>query len=329
MKLATLKDGSRDGQLVVVSRDLSQAHFATGIATRMQQLLDDWNFISSPLEDLYATLNGGKARHAFAFDPRHCMAPLPRACQLADAAAFPPQAALQRRLRSEADPAEQPALPQLTHGASDHFLGATDDAVFIDQDPADDGPAIDFEAGLAVVTGDVAMGASPETALEGVRLLMLSVGWRLRQWPAGWNEVQGRPATAFGPVAVTPDELGESWVGGRAHLTVESRVNDRRIGHGSTGAEMRFHFGQLIAHLACTRRVGAGSIVVGSGVAGSADPAQGAASIAELPAAETLAAGTPRSHWLQFGDTLGVEMTGADGHSVFGATLQRVVASGG
>ena len=312
MKLATLKDGSRDGQLVVVSRDLSLAHFATGIATRMQQLLDDWNFISPPLEDLYATLNGGKARHAFAFDPRQCMAPLPRACQFVDGAAFPRRA----------------ALPQLTHNASDHFLGPTDDLDFPSSEPVDDGPAIDFEAGLAVVTGDVAMGASPETALEGVRLLMLAVGWRLRHLPPGWNEVQGRAATTFGPVAVTPDELGEAWAGGRVHLSIESRVNERRVGLNPTGAEMRFHFGQLIAQLARTRRVGAGSIV-GSGVVDRSDPAHGLARIDDLRAAETPANGAPHSGWLQAGDTLGVEMAGADGHSVFGATLQRVVAPGG
>jgi len=294
MKLATLKDGSRDGQLVVVSRDLALAHFATGIATRMQQLLDDWNFISSPLEDLYATLNGGKARHAFAFDPRLCMAPLPRAGQCVDAAAC-----------SKAEPASQPALPQLTQCASDHFLGAYDDAVFVEGKTAKEDPAIDFEAGLAVITGDVAMGASPETALEGVRLLMLSNGWRLRHLPTGNNDVQSRPASAFGPVAVTADELGEAWSGGRVHLSIESHLNGHRVGLHQTGPEMRFHFGQLIAQLARSRRVGAGGIVV--------SPSDQA----------------PGSAWLRFGDTLRVEMTGPDGHSLFGTIEQRVVESGG
>jgi len=328
MKLATLKDGSRDGQLVVVSRDLALAHFATGIATRMQQLLDDWNFISSPLEDLYATLNGGKARHAFAFDPRLCMAPLPRAGQCVDGAAYPHHAALQRQRRGEAEPDGQPALPQLTQCASDHFLGAHDDAVFAEGNAADEDPAIDFEAGLAVITGDVALGAGPETALEGVRLLMLANGWRLRHLPAGCNEAQSRPATTFGPVAVTADELGEAWSGGRVHLSIESRLNGRRFGLIQAGPEMRFHFGQLIAQLARTRKVSAGSIV-GSGAVGPSDLAQGGACIADQRAAEALANGAPGSAWLRFGDTLRVEMTGPDRHSLFGAIEQRVVESGG
>ncbi|ODV10068.1 MAG: fumarylacetoacetate hydrolase, partial [Rubrivivax sp. SCN 70-15] len=274
MKLATLKDGSRDGQLVVVSRDLAQAHHATGIATRLQQLLDDWNFISPQLEDLYATLNGGKARHAFAFDPQQCMAPLPRAYQWADGSAYLNHVELVRRARNAEMPASFYEDPLMYQGGSDDFLGPRDEARF-----ADEAWGIDFEAEVAIVTGDVAMGASPEQALEGIRLLMLVNDWSLRNLiPAelakGFGFLQSKPATAFGPVAVTPDELGPAWQGGRVHLALESRWNGARVGLCDAGPEMTFHFGQLVAHLAKTRNVRAGSIV-GSGTVSNKDWARG------------------------------------------------------
>ena len=308
MKLATLKDGSRDGQLVVVSRDLAQAHHATGIATRLQQLLDDWNFISPQLEDLYATLNGGKARHAFAFDPQQCMAPLPRAYQWADGSAYLNHVELVRRARNAEMPASFYEDPLMYQGGSDDFLGPRDEARF-----ADEAWGIDFEAEVAIVTGDVAMGASPEQALEGIRLLMLVNDWSLRNLiPAelakGFGFLQSKPATAFGPVAVTPDELGPAWQGGRVHLALESRWNGARVGLCDAGPEMTFHFGQLVAHLAKTRNVRAGSIV-GSG---------------EKRAIETIETGAPQTAFMRFGDTVRLEMLGSDATSLFGAIEQTV-----
>ena len=308
MKLATLKDGSRDGQLVVVSRDLAQAHHATGIATRLQQLLDDWNFISPQLEDLYATLNGGKARHAFAFDPQQCMAPLPRAYQWADGSAYLNHVELVRRARNAEMPASFYEDPLMYQGGSDDFLGPRDEARF-----ADEAWGIDFEAEVAIVTGDVAMGASPEQALEGIRLLMLVNDWSLRNLiPAelakGFGFLQSKPATAFGPVAVTPDELGPAWQGGRVHLALESRWNGARVGLCDAGPEMTFHFGQLVAHLAKTRNVRAGSIV----------------GIAEKRAIETIETGAPQTAFMRFGDTVRLEMLGSDATSLFGAIEQTV-----
>ncbi len=325
MKLATLKDGSRDGQLAVVSRDLSTAHFATGIATTLQQVLDDWNFRSPPLEDLYATLNGGKARHAFAFDPRHCMAPLPRAFQWADGSAYLNHVELVRKARNAEMPASFYDDPLMYQGGSDDFIGPCDDAVFGSTDWG-----IDFESELAVITGDVPMGASPEAALDGVRLLMLVNDWSLRHLiPAelakGFGFLQGKPATAFGPVAVTPDELGPAWKGGRVHLKVESRWNGRRVGLCNAGPEMLFHFGQLVAHVAKTRNVRAGS-VVGSGTISNQDRACGVSCIAELRAIETLHSGAPQTPFMQFGDTIRIEMLDDSGASVFGAIEQRVRA---
>src|SRR4051812_30915061 len=175
MKLASYKDGSRDGQLVVVSRDLSTAHYATGIATRLQQVLDDWNFVSPQLEDLYQTLNGGKARHAFAFDPKQCAAPLPRAYQWADGSAFINHVELVRKARNAEMPESFQTDPLMYQGASDDLLGACDDIVVASEDVG-----VDFESEVAVITGDVPMGATPEAALERIRLLMLANDVSLR-----------------------------------------------------------------------------------------------------------------------------------------------------
>ncbi len=327
MKLATLKDGSRNGQLAVVSRDLSTAHFATGIATTLQQVLDDWNFVSPPLEDLYATLNGGKARHAFAFDPRQCMAPLPRAFQWADGSAFLNHVELVRRARGAPMPDSFLEDPLMYQGGSDDFLGPCDDAVFASTDWG-----IDFEAEVAVITADVATGATPDEALDAVRLLLLTNDWTLRKLvPAelakGFGFLQSKPATAFSPVAVTPDELGTAWKGGRVHAVLRSVWNGRTVGQTHAGPEMNFHFGQLIAHLAKTRRVRAGSIV-GSGTVSNREPACGYSCVAEKRALETIETGAPVTDFMGFGDTIRIEMLGADGQSIFGAIDQRVVGTG-
>ena len=326
MKLATLKDGSRDGQLAVVSRDLASAHFAAGIASTLQQLLDDWNFLSPQLEDLYSTLNGGKSRHAFPFEPRQCMSPLPRAYQWADGSAYINHVELVRLARNSEVPANYYTEPLMYQGGSDDFLGPCDDAPFASPEWG-----IDFEAEIAVVTGDLPMGVTPEAALEGVRLLMLVNDWSLRNLiPAelakGFGFFQSKPATAFGPVAVTPDELGAAWQCGRVHLPLTSHWNGVRVGHCDAGPEMSFHFGQLIAHIGKTRNVRAGSIV-GSGTVSNKDWARGYSCIAEKRAIETIESGAPQTAFMQYGDTIRIEMSGADGASVFGAIEQRVVAA--
>jgi fumarylacetoacetate (FAA) hydrolase len=327
MKLATLKDGSRDGMLAVVSRDLATAHFAAGIATRLQDVLDDWNFISPQLEDLYATLNGGKARHAFTFDPRHCMAPLPRAYQWADGSAYLNHVELVRKARGAEVPASFYDDPLMYQGGSDDFIGPCDDAAF-----ADAAWGIDFESEVAVITGDVAAGTSPLEALESVRLVMLANDWSLRNLiPAelakGFGFLQSKPATAFSPVAVTLDELGEAWQGGRVHLSLHSQWNGQRAGLCEAGPEMTFHFGQLIAHVAKTRRLRAGSIV-GSGTVSNKDWTHGYSCIAEKRAIETIEGGAPVTDFMQHGDTIRIDMLGRDGLSLCGAIEQRVVVAG-
>lgn len=331
MKLATYRDGSRDGQLVVVSRDLSTAHYATGIADRLQQVLDDWGFLSPQLQDLYETLNGGKARHAFPFDPRMCMAPLPRAYQWADGSAYINHVELVRRARGAEVPASFYEDPLMYQGASDELLGPCDDVVVPSEDFG-----IDFEAEVAVITGDVRMGSTPEQALEGIRLVMLANDVSLRNLiPAelakGFGFFQSKPATAFSPAAVTLDELGAAWDHGRVNLTLQSTWNGRKVGLCEAGPEMTFHFGQLIAHICKTRNVRAGSIV-GSGtvsnkgieVDGRPQWPKGYSCIAEKRAIETILDGAPSTDYMKYGDTIRIEMKGLDGQSLFGAIDQRI-----
>ncbi|OYU26677.1 MAG: fumarylacetoacetate hydrolase [Burkholderiales bacterium PBB2] len=318
MKLATYKDGSRDGQLVVVSRDLSQAHYANGIASRLQQVLDDWGFLSPQLEELYTSLNHGKLRHAFNFDPKQCMAPLPRAGQWLRGSAYLRHLQLLRQARGETGDAGLDLDPLLVQGASDDFRGPCEPGRF-----ASEAMGIDFEAGLAAVTGDVEQGVTPAQALEGVRLLMLCNDWSLRQLQAseqakGQGALQSRPAVAFSPVAVTPDELGAAWSGGRVDLSLQTMWNGRKVGQCDAGPEMGFHVGQLIAHAAKTRRLRAGC-VIGTGPVSNKDASRGYSCIAEKRALETLDGGAPKTAYMKFGDTVRIEMKGRDGLSLFGA----------
>ena len=323
MKLASYKDGSRDGQLVVVSRDLATAHFATGLATRLQQVLDDWNFLSPQLEDLYTTLNHGRARHAFPFDPAMCMAPLPRAYQWADGSAFINHVELVRKARNAEVPESFYTDPLMYQGGSDDFLGPCDNIVVPSEKMG-----IDFEAEVAVITGDVPMGTNADEALEGIRLLMIANDVSLRNLiPAelakGFGFFQSKPATAFGPVAVTLDEVGSAWNGGRLHLPLQSTWNGKRVGLCDAGPEMTFHFGQLIAHLCKTRNVRAGSII-GSGTVSNKDWTHGYSCVAEKRAIETIEHGEPKTEFMKFGDTIRIEMKGLDGQTVFGAIDQTV-----
>ena len=304
MKLATYQDGSRDGQLVVVSRDLSTAHYAAGIVNHLQQALDDWNFVSPQLQDLYETINQGKARHAFPFDPQRCAAPLPRAYQWAQGNAF---TGLAQPLQPE---------PALQIEPSDAFWGPCED-IAADSKSVE----IDFAASLAVITGDVPRGADAEQALEGIRLFLLA------------NTLTAHPhrhpslATAFSPVAVTLDELEAAWQNGRVHLTLQTHWNGRKVGLCDTGSDMRLHFGQLIAHLCARRPVRAGS-VVGSGPVcspGVADAKgrlqwpKGYHSIAEKRAIEALQDGQASTGFMQFDDTVRIDMKDLQGQSLLGA----------
>ena len=327
MKLATYQDGSRDGQLVVVSRDLRTAHYASGVATRLQQALDDWNFHAPQLEELSQALNHGRARHPFPFEADRCMAPLPRAYQWADGSAFINHVELVRKARQAEMPESFYTDPLMYQGDGSDLLGPCDDIVCASEDHG-----IDFEAEVAVVTGDIPMGTDADAALEGIRLVMLANDISLRNLiPAelakGFGFFQSKPSTAFSPVAATPDELGAAWQGGRLHLALESHWNGKRFGRCDAGPEMTFHFGQLIAHICKTRNVRAGSIV-GSGTVSNKDWSNGCSCIAERRAIETIESGAPVTPFMRFGDRIRIEMKGADGASIFGAIDQKVARAG-
>jgi fumarylacetoacetate (FAA) hydrolase len=323
VKLTTLKDGSRDGALAVVSRDLHNAHFATAIAPRLQAALDNWDFIAPQLVDLYQTLNDGRARHGFAFDPKQCMAPLPRAVQWADGSAYVNHVELVRKARGAPMPPEFWTEPLMYQGGSDDLLGACDDVVC-----ADEKFGIDFEGEVAVVTDDVRMGSTAENCAPHVKLLMLVNDVSLRnlipgELAKGFGFFQSKPATAFSPVAVTPDELGESWRDGKLHLPLIIQWNGIQVGSPNAGEDMTFNFFQLLAHMAKTRNVRAGSIV-GSGTVSNVDRSRGYACIAEKRCLEVIAEGKPATPFMKYGDTVRIEMLDARGTSIFGAIEQRV-----
>tara|TARA_B110000259_G_scaffold115167_1_gene131160 strand:- start:91 stop:924 length:834 start_codon:yes stop_codon:yes gene_type:complete len=261
----------------------------------------------------------------FAFNPAMCMAPLPRAYQWADGSAYINHVELVRKARNSEVPASFYTDPLMYQGGSDDFIGPCDNVVV-----ADEAYGIDFESEICVVTADVAMQATPEQALDGVRLVMLANDVSLRnlipnELGKGFGFVQSKPATAFSPVAVTVDELGDMWAGGRLNGTLQSTWNGRRVGMCEAGNEMTFHFGQLIAHLCKTRRVRAGS-VIGSGTVSNKDWAKGYSCIAEKRCIEIIESGTPTTNFMRFGDSIRIEMMGRDGASMFGAIEQKVVA---
>jgi 2-keto-4-pentenoate hydratase/2-oxohepta-3-ene-1,7-dioic acid hydratase in catechol pathway len=436
MKLASYNDGSRDGQLVVVSRDLGSAHYASGIATRLQQVLDDWNFLSPQLQTIYDALNQGRARHAFPFEPSQCMAPLPRAYQRVSGSAYPSHAERLAAARGERLPEGWRANPVLTQRSGDDLAGAHDGIVLSNLALGVDFGVqlgVDLGAELAVITGDVAMGASADTALDGVRLVMLANDVRLHELAAGGAEAspaeesaspigstadtaananasanasagagagadanigadtdtsadagassagadsasaftaplaqngddapggdksntaaptshpdaapsaspgpspspssssdantpQRIPATAYSPVAVTPDELGVAWKGGRLLRPVSVRWNSKRLGVCEAGADMTFSFARLIAELARARPVRAGTIL-SSGPISNRDAGVGHSSLAEKRSVEFTETGTATTPFMAVGDSLTIDMKDTEGRSIFGAISQQI-----
>jgi len=323
MKLSTINDGTRDGQLAVVSRDLKTAQLADGIAPTLQAALDDWAFIAPQLNDLYVLLNGGRAQRSVEFDPARCMAPLPRAYQWADGSAYVNHVELVRKARNAEMPASFWEDPLMYQGGSDDFIGPMQDIVLAHEEWG-----IDFEAEVAVITGDVEMGATPDQALQQIRLLMLVNDVSLRnlippELAKGFGFLQSKPATSFSPVAVTPDELGDAWQDGKVHLPLRSILNGKLVGQPQAGVDMVFSFPQLVAHLCKTRNARAGSIV-GSGTVSNKDAARGYSCIAEKRCLETIADGVASTPFMLFGDTIRIEMLDAAGKSIFGAIDQTV-----
>jgi fumarylacetoacetate (FAA) hydrolase len=320
VKLASLKSG-RDGKLVVVSRDLARAVEVAHLAPTLQAALDDWEVAAPKLKSVYDTLNAGG--DGFALRPEQCASPLPRAYQWADGSAYVTHVELVRKARGVAMPPSFWTDPLLYQGGSDGFLGPLDDIAVGDEDWG-----IDLEGEVAVITGDVPHGCTAEAAEALIRLVMLCNDVSLRNLiPAelakGFGFFQSKPACAFSPVAVTPDELGPAWRGGKLHLPLLVEVNNTRFGAPDAGTDMVFSFPRLIAHAARTRALAAGTII-GSGTVSNQDRSKGSACIAERRMLEQIESGAPKTPFLKFGDRVRIEMKDARGSSIFGAIDQHV-----
>ena len=323
MKLATIKDGTRDGQLAVVARDLKSAHLADGIAPTLQAALDDWAFIWPQLSVLYQQLNTGRSHRAFDFEPKNCMAPLPRAFQALNCTAYLNHAALAHKAHNVAELADA-AEPLMYQGGSDDFRGPCD---AIELAHAEWG--IDFEAGIAVIIDDVPMGSTPDQAFKHIKLLMLVNDVSLRHLMThapSCDYIHSKPASAYSPVAVTPDELDDAWKSGKVHLSLRSTFNGRQVGLVQAGIDMAFNFPQLLSHLTKSRHARAGTIV-GSGSVSNQDGASGYSCIVEKRARETMANVAALTPYMQFGDTIRIDMASANGKSIFGAIEQIVKQS--
>jgi fumarylacetoacetate (FAA) hydrolase len=324
VKLATLKAGGRDGTLVVVSRDLSRCIPVPSIAPTLQAALDRWSAVENSLRDAARELEQGNPKAAQPFDPRKCAAPLPRAYHWVDGSAYVNHVELVRRARGAEMPPSFWTDPLVYQGGSDDLLGPTDDAHFVSEEHG-----IDLEAEVAVITGDVPMGTPATEAAAHVKLVLLVNDWSLRNLiPAelakGFGFYQSKPATAFSPVAVTPDELGPAWHDGKVHLPLRSTINGERFGEPNAGVDMTFSFHDLIAHVTRTRRLGAGTLI-GSGTVSNYDRSLGSSCLAERRTLEQLADGAPRTPFLRFGDRVRIEMLDENGRTIFGAIDQRVV----
>ncbi|WP_225770537.1 fumarylacetoacetate hydrolase family protein [Inquilinus sp. Marseille-Q2685] len=338
MKLASLRDGSRDGRLVVVSRDLTRCTAAGGIAPTLQRALDDWDHLRPRLEALAHDLELG-AVPSERFREHDALSPLPRAYQWADGSAYVNHVELVRKARGAEMPESFWTDPLMYQGGSDAFL-APRDPIRMESEAW----GIDLEGEVAVVTGDVPMGAGRDAAAEAIKLVMLVNDVSLRNLiPAelakGFGFFQSKPSSAFSPVAVTPDELGDAWDGGRLHRPLLVELNGAPFGRADAGVDMTFDFPTLVAHAARTRPLGAGTII-GSGTVSNRDSdggpgkpiAQGGlgySCLAELRMVETILSGAPRTSFLRFGDTVRIEMKDAHGHSIFGAIEQTVEEAAG
>jgi fumarylacetoacetate (FAA) hydrolase len=324
MKLASLKEGGRDGTLIVVDHELGRAVRASDAAPTLQKALDDWPSVAPRLTALSDLLRDDKAPGSFEFDTSALAAPLPRAYQWADGSAYVVHVELVRKARGVEMPPSFWADPLMYQGGSDSFIGANDEI-----EATDESWGIDFEGEIGVIVDDVPMGISPSAARRHIKLVTILNDVSLRnvivtELAKGFGFFHGKPATAFAPVAVTPDELGETWDGAKLNLPLISTLNGREFGHPNAAVDLTFDFGQLIAHAARTRHLEAGTIV-GSGTVANRDAGVGCSCIAERRVRETIERGKPETPFLKFGDRVRIEMFDRAGKSIFGAIDQKVV----
>lgn len=324
MKLASYNNGRRDGQLMLVSRDLTETVAVPAIAHTMQQLLDGWDLLRPQLQELYDALNEGMLDNAQAFDEAKCLSPLPRAYQWADGSAYVNHVELVRKARGAEMPETFWTDPLFYQGGSDSFIAPKADIPLASEDWG-----IDFESEIAVITDDVPMGVSTDNAAKHIKLLMLVNDVSLRnlipgELAKGFGFFQSKPSSSFSPVAVTPDELGVRWEDSKVHLPLITSLNGELFGRPNAGVDMTFNFSQLIAHVAKTRPLGAGAII-GSGTISNYDRSAGSSCLAEKRMLEVIAEGKATTPFMRFGDTVRIEMLDDNGVSIFGSIDQKVV----
>jgi len=324
MKLGSLKEGGRDGTLIVVSRDLTRAARATGIAPTLQAALDDWHNAAPRLNALYEEVNAGTAEGSFALDLNVLAAPLPRAYEFVDGSAYLPHVERVRKARGAEVPASFYTDPLMYQATSAGFLGPRDPVVVPSEDYG-----IDLEAEVLVVTDDVPMAVTPEQAAGHIQLVGLVNDVSLRglipaELAKGFGFLQSKPRSALSPVLVTPDELGDAWQDNKLHLPMRTWINGQWFGEAECGVDMQFNFAQLVAHAAKTRPLTAGTLV-GSGTIANHDTSLGASCLAEQRTVEMLRDGKPATPFLKYEDTVRIEVTNAAGHSIFGA-IEQVIA---
>ena len=327
MKLGSLKEGGRDGTLIVVSRDLRHGVRATGIADTLQRALEDWSNTAPRLNALYDTLNAGTAEGAFEIDMAALAAPLPRAYEFVDGSAYLPHVERVRRARGAEVPESFYTDPLMYQAVSAGFYGPRD-AVRVPSEEY----GIDLEAEVVIVTDDVPMAVTPEQAASHIQLIGLVNDVSLRnlipnELAKGFGFLQSKPRSALSPVFVTPDELGDAWKGNKVHLPLTTHINGEWFGAPEAGVDMQFDFAQLVAHAAKTRPLSAGTIV-GSGTVANEDTSLGASCFAEKRTVETLETGKPITPFMSYGDTVRIEMFSRSGESVFGAIEQRIERPG-
>ena len=323
MKLGSLKEGGRDGTLIVVSRDLSRAVRATGIAATLQLALEDWSNLAPRLNALSESLNHGDADGVFDLDFNALAAPLPRAYEFVDGSAYLPHVERVRRARGAEVPESFYTDPLMYQATSASFHGPRDAVRVVSEDYG-----IDLEAEIVVVTDDVPMAVTPAQAAEYIQLIGLVNDVSLRnlipgELAKGFGFLQSKPRSALSPVFVTPDELGDAWRDNKLHLPLLTHINGEWFGAPEAGVDMQFDFSQLVAHAAKTRPLSAGTIV-GSGTIANQDTSKGASCFAEQRVVETLRDGKPSTPFMKFGDLVRIEMLNCDGHQIFGAIEQRI-----
>ncbi|WP_341878471.1 fumarylacetoacetate hydrolase family protein (plasmid) [Aminobacter sp. P9b] len=332
MKLATLKDSTRDGRLVVVSKDLTRCSEVGHIARTLQAALDDWAHVGPRLANVAEGIETG-SQPTMRFHEHDAASPLPRAYQWADGSAYVNHVELVRKARGAEMPASFWTDPLIYQGGSDSFLGPRDPIVM-----ADEASGIDLEGEVAVIVDDVVMGASVEEARDAIRLVILVNDVSLRglipaELAKGFGFFQSKPSTAFSPVAVSLDELGDAWDGGKLHLPLLASINGKPFGRANAGVDMTFDFGQLVAHAAKTRPLVAGTIIGSGTVSNKLDGGPGKpvteggagySCIAEIRTIETIETGSAKTPFLKFGDQVRIEMHDRSGHSIFGAIEQTV-----